>query len=385
MALTLNDFSGAETGGLEEVFSVSGTPTASDVNPRSGAYAYRFAAGDNIIFTPFTPIADAGSGYVCGASFNFDDVTPSANILFFRMREGVGNTFLRLELDTSGNVLLKNSPGTTIRTITTPFIAGINYFVEVYFQHADPGDCEIFINNVSQGTNSSDFTAGGTFDRFNPTNSGSSATTFDMDDYYLLSGATAATDRYRNFKVKAFQNTAEDATDQGDTLADGTWALVSETPANEGTLNDAQYQDTGNLTGSTIMDEGTRAGPSGDSDITGATIKGAKFLGTYKRGAGGGRTHSMLTGSDETVSGFPQATTTIALTTDYVVHERLVAAGVVEVPTISDFFQMGFSKSATAGQNIFCGDQWAMLGYVPLSGPPPIINLVMAPYTPAGR
>ena len=61
-----------------------------------------------------------------------------------------------------------------------------------------------------------------------------------------------------------YQNTVEDATDQGDALANGTWALVSETPLNEGTSNDAQYVDTGNLTGSTICDEGTRAGPSGD-------------------------------------------------------------------------------------------------------------------------
>ena len=50
MALALNDFSGAETGGLEETSATVGTPSAPTTNPRSGARAYRLAAGDAIEF-----------------------------------------------------------------------------------------------------------------------------------------------------------------------------------------------------------------------------------------------------------------------------------------------------------------------------------------------
>ena len=45
MALALNDFSGAETGGLKEASATVGTPSAPTANPRSGARAYRLAAG----------------------------------------------------------------------------------------------------------------------------------------------------------------------------------------------------------------------------------------------------------------------------------------------------------------------------------------------------
>ena len=57
MALALNDFSGAETGGLEETSATAGTPIAPTANPRSGARAYRLAAGDAIEFAPFAASA----------------------------------------------------------------------------------------------------------------------------------------------------------------------------------------------------------------------------------------------------------------------------------------------------------------------------------------
>ncbi len=76
MALALNDFSGAETGGLEETSATVGTPSAPTANPRSGARAYRLAAGDAIEFAPFATVADAGTDYVIGASVSFDNVTP---------------------------------------------------------------------------------------------------------------------------------------------------------------------------------------------------------------------------------------------------------------------------------------------------------------------
>ena len=366
MALILRRICGFETGGLEQAVAVTGTPSVQGTTVKNGTWALNCSPAATV--EEFILASDfSGLDLLIGFWFQTADVTPAANIDFFKEGDTGSNINIAIRLKTDGDIAILDSVGTEVATGTPSLTNSQWHFIEIIFAPTGSGDAEVIIDGSSVvSATAEDFLSGGSFGKLyfrGADNTGGNPEVY-FDDIYDYTGATG-TDVLGDFVVKAYQNTAEDATDQGDTLADGTWALVSETPGNSGTSNDAFYENTGNLTGSTIMDEGTRAGPSGDSDITGATIKAAEFIGTYKRGTGGGRTHSMLTGSDETVSGFPQATTTIVLTTNYVVHTRFVAAGVVEVPTTSDFFQMGFSKSATAGQDIFCGDQWAMLGYVP--------------------
>ena len=111
-------------------------------------------------------------------------------------------------------------------------------YFELFWEHVDSGNWELFIDGTSVGSASSRDMDGGSAiatSGFFGTNTG----TFYYDDIYWLSGATAATDRLGGGaspnggsgpEVFMYQNTAEDATDQGDTLDDGTWALVSEIP-----------------------------------------------------------------------------------------------------------------------------------------------------------
>ncbi len=205
MALALNDFSGAETGGLEETSATVGTPSAPTANPRSGARAYRLAAGDAIEFAPFAAVADAGTGYVVGASVSFDDVSPAAAVPFLSLREGAAE-FLRLELTTGGDVLVIDASGATIRTISGPFTAAAHHFVEIYFQHSASATVEVFIDDASQGSDSArDLTDGGTFDTVRFENAAASATTLDIDDYYLKAGATTAADRFGPVEVFGYQ------------------------------------------------------------------------------------------------------------------------------------------------------------------------------------
>jgi hypothetical protein len=283
---------------------------------------------------------------------------------------GGGNDPITMQLDTDRTLIVIDRDNVARITSTTALSVDTYYFIELYWQNLDSGNAELFINSVSEGTTSArDFkettlVVDGYSIRSNLT---ASEPDHFFDDVYILTGASSASDRLSNFAVKTYQSTDVGATDQGDTLADGTWALVSETPGNEGTSNDAQYQDTGNLTGSTITDGGDRPGPSGDSDVTGATIKGAKYISNLMRGTGGGRTHTILHGnSGDGVT----ATADLGLTVDFLIYEVLSESASI-VPTESEFMQMGFSKSATGGQDIFCGDQWAMLGYVPAAGNAP--------------
>ncbi len=370
MALTLNNFTGFETQGAEEASAIGGTPTYPTTDVRSGGACLLLDGSSDSYTLPWVAsgVTDAGGDYIFGGAVKFASLTEDIGG-FIDIRDDLGGGLLRLRVGASGKIELSDNSATVVITSTNAVGTSAYHFIEVYFEFVGTNaNAELFIDGVSEGTTSTgDFLASGTsVDILRCLHDGSNNVRFD--DIYILSGAASAADRFGDFSVKTYQNTAEDATDQGDALADGTWALVSETPSNSGTSNDASYVDTGNLTGSTIMDEGDRAGPSGDSDVTGATIKGAKFISNLKRTSGGGRDHKILYGNDSDWASTSQAATAdLGLTVDYVIHEVLTVDTNL-VPTSSESFQQGFSKSATAGQDIFCGDQWAMLGYVPATG-----------------
>ena len=394
MANVLGNLVGFETGGLEETVASAGTPDATEETVvrfgiRSCKLAGAATSASIDIDTNVAGTTGSTTNHIVGFAFQTNDITPTTDVDILEAQTGAGGKPIGLRFEaTTGDLIVLDNASNEVGTITAPFTVNTWHYIELWHENTSGAgansDCEVFIDEISKITiTNEDFDLGATISFYRFTGGTTTNEDIYIDDFYTLfdtAQISTSADVFGDFAVKGFQNTAEDATDQGDTLADGTWALVSETPGNSGTSNDASYVDTGNLTGSTIMDEGSRAGPSGDSDVTGATIKGAKFISNLKRGTGGGRTHTILHGnSGDGVT----ATADLELTASYVIHEVLSELASI-VPTESESFQMGFSKSATAGQDIFCGDQWAMLGYVPASGPAaPIPSLVMAPYVPA--
>ena len=389
MALQVNNFTGFETGDTLEALSIAGSPTFPITDVRSGGRKLFLDVGSEKYTLPWVDnVTDAGGDYIIGFAVKF--ASTSSDPTAFATVSDTNGSIIEINVDNNNSIVVE-SQGVDQITSSEEVIGTSSYhYIEVYFQHSDSGNAELFIDGVSQGTaTAQDFSRGGSLDStvgllFNHDGSND----ISIDDVYILSGASSASDAFGDAEVFPYQNTAEDATDQGDTLADGTWALVSETPLNEGTSNDAQYVDTGNLTGSTICDEGTRAGPSGDANVDGdSNIKAAKWIGRFKRGAGGGRTHNFYGGNDG--AGANHATwiasndaKTLAMSLDTVYATFTMLSESTEVPSSTEDFQYGFSKSATGGQDIFCGDIWAMLLHVPSTGPAPTINLVMAPYIP---
>jgi hypothetical protein len=357
MALTLNDFSGAETGGLEETSATVGTPTAPTANPRSGARAYRLAAGDAIEFAPFATVADAGTDYVVGASVSFDDVSPAAAVPFLSLREGAAE-FLRLELTTGGDVLVVDAGGATIRTISGPFTAAAHHFVEVYFQHSASGTVEVFIDDASQGSDSArDLTDGGTFDTVRFENAAASAATLDVDDYYLKSGATAAADRFGPVEVFGYQAWPSSDTDNGSALDLGTWDLAGETPLDASAGHIVSY--TANNKNGSADSDGTGGGPSGDSNIDGdSNIKAAKWVFHAQRTNGSNSAPFLRYGDTggTTDSGD-------ILTTDFANHVFL--SETTNVPSSTQFFRMGGGKGS-GGRDVEIGEMWGMLLHVPV-------------------
>jgi len=357
MALALNDFSGAETGGLEETSATVGTPSAPTTNPRSGARAYRLAAGDAIEFAPFATVADAGTDYVVGASVSFDDVTPAAAVPFLSLREGAAE-FLRLELTPGGDVRVVDANGATIRTITGPFTAAAHHFVEIYFQHSASATVEVFIDDASQGSDSAqDLTDAGTFDTVRFENAAASAATLDVDDYYLKSGATAAADRFGPVEVFGYQAWPNSGTDNGSALDVGTWDLAGETPLDASAGHIVSY--TANNKNGSADSDGTGGGPSGDPNIDGdSNIKAAKWVFHARRTTGSNSAPFLRYGDTGATTDSGDILTTAFA--DY-----FFLSETTNVPSSSQFFRMGGGKGS-GGRDVEIGEMWGMLLHVPV-------------------
>ena len=361
MALTLNNFVGFETQGLEEASATVGSPTIVTAVNRTGAASIEVGSGDEYsIPWVASGVTDAGSGYVFG--FGLRRNSNVANIQVLQILDDAGGGIFSVATDTSGNLIIRDAVATQLGTATHVLSNDTFYFVVVYAQlNSASAAWEWFVDNVSKESGTgADLTDGNAFGSSSSVLRLSSGSTLVMnfDDVYILSGATSAADRFGNFGILTYQTTDGAQTDLGDMLEDGNWGLVSETPVNEGVLNDAGYAGTPKA-GGTQTDSGTRLGPSGDSRITGTpTIKGAKWIHRLKRGTGGGSTHQKRYGN----SGDGMTDTTVTLTTSYANFFTLSEAGTI-VPTASEYFQQGFN--VTGAQDITCAEIWAMLGFVP--------------------
>ena len=207
MALTLNRFIGFETGGLEEAISTGGSPDATEATvvrsgirslllPHSGTHQYKF----NV----FSTVADAGTDYVLGFAFRTDDITPAAKVKFLQVREGT-NAIVLLQLAIDGDLELLDDAESIIGTAATPFTNNTWHFIEIYFQHSTSAAVEVFVDGASVigPLSAKDLSAGGTLDivDFDQISSNDTSNLY-FDDFYFLSGATAASDRYGDFAVK---------------------------------------------------------------------------------------------------------------------------------------------------------------------------------------
>jgi len=401
MAVILRNLIGFETGGLEEAQVVVGSPDATEATiVRSGIRSLKMGAAATPAEYHIENIGDGSGNNNIGFGMYLTDVTPATNIDFWQMFNELATPtrLFSLRFKTDGNIALVDANGTEGASAASGMSVNTFHFIE-YF-HDTVSNNSVFkvwvdgnliidtTDDIDPGGASADRALDGRF--IGADNTAGNPDIYFEDFYWYTGGAADASDRLGDAEVFMYQNTVEDATDQGDALADGTWALVGEIPLNEGTSNDAQYVDTGNLTGSTICDSAdsnARPGPSGDSNIDGdSNIKAAKWIGRFKRGSGGGRTHNFYGGNDGAganhatwIASNDAKTLDLDLTTSYQTFSMISES--TEVPNSSEDFQYGFSKSATAGQDIFCGEIWAMLLHVPDTGPAvPIPSLVMAPY-----
>jgi hypothetical protein len=199
MALTLGNFIGFETGGIEEASGTVGTPSVTtSYTPPTGTYCLNIGgtSGHTYKINAFELNSDAGDDQIFGFRFKMTNepavssgwtcVSARENgdhILGVRIYNDAGNVKLRLE-DDSANT----ATGTTTISLNTWYV------IEVKWDHvASGGTATLYLDGSSEITlSSADLSAGGTFDEYWIVSSNGQQTIYD--DFYCYSGATSVTE-----------------------------------------------------------------------------------------------------------------------------------------------------------------------------------------------
>jgi len=360
----INNFWGAETGGLQELVALSGTVTAQQSIIKGGAWAYQINDDSSMEFHPFESVADAGGEHIIGAWIRLSAVTATSEnlVLFNGLQSGSTYEHFWVELDTSGNILYRDADDVVQRTVSSPPITvDTLHLFELYWKpHDTTGFMELFIDGVSQGLTSNIDTindTGTTFDRLrfgDGTGTGSGITMY-VDDIYYMSGCTSSADRLGPVEVISYRSNLNSATpDSGNILNSGVWADCQEVPFSE--TNVAVYTGTA-FNGYILTDDvggsaGT-GGPDTDANLTGSVVA-TKGVWRMKRGNGGSTSHLGRIGqqSNNVYVGF-------SLTTSYAnrftVNENSVS---LILPGL-----LGFGNNGN--QDTYCADMLYQILHVP--------------------
>ncbi len=293
----INNFTGFETQGLEETNSAAGTPTFETINQRTGGSALILDDTAEEYDFPWVAdgITDAGDDYVIGFAFR---KSANAADIFLRILDDAAGLVLRLNLLSGGDIEFRNSGGSLLDT-SAVLNSDQWYYFEIYFENTNTGAWEWFQDGVSIGSGTSDFQPAAS-----PALGASSliklegiaTVTLLFDDVYILSGATAATDRLGGGTINEmpevfmYQNDRNEGDGTADlsaisggglTLNSGEWTDAANTPGSEASsadftgtpLDGVAYADGGarrgpaNLTGDTYYFDTSDAGPRDNDSV----------------------------------------------------------------------------------------------------------------------
>lgn len=370
MALTLNNFVGFETGGLEEAQSIGGAPAVNTNAPvRTGSSSLKLlgaAVRPYFAIDAFEGGGDQGDDLIVGFAFRTNDLTPSVNVDFLWAINGT-SIHIRLRLTGGGDLVLVDSTNTQRGIEPSPFTVDTWHFIELRWQNLNIGAADVYIDGAPTAISVTlrDFLA---VDAFDPVNGAGyrlrGGTTANEDifieDFYCMSGASGVGDFLGDAEVFKYQSVkASDTPDAGSVLDAGTWDKAGETPL-AATATNPEYESTGAGSVDSNAANGSPEGPKNDGRIDGdASIKGMKGISNMKRSGGGGTAHYILMGND--VDGTTRSVDidpTTAFVNYFFVSE---AAGIV--PLSTEYCSIGFEMDNA--QDYECQEQWAMLLHVP--------------------
>ncbi len=382
-ALTLNNFIGFETNGVNEALSSGGTPTLSTTT-HSGDWSLQFdAAADEYDAAIITGAStDSDNDFIFGFAIRWSDKVPSSsNVTFASVRDDGALVPWQIQIQTDSDIRFVDANNTIIDAdIADPFTANEWHIIEVRWQHSETGAFDAHIDGSSVISETGvDLSHGGTigaddaFYRFE----GAVGADFLVDDIYSFSGGTGTADFLGNPEIFRYQGCSgspgcdNSATpDTGDNLDQGVWQDLGETPLSSDATEPAY---TGAALDGEIYTDDTqsgnnfRHGPHDDTNIDGTSnIKGAKLFWVLRRGNGSGTVHSGHYGND---SGAATVTASLTLDNDFlnffVIDGGPFGGGSgANPPDDTEHWKLGFGKDS-GGRDIFAEEMWGFTLHVP--------------------
>ena len=312
MALTLNNITGFETQDTKEAQVESGSDFTT-TNPRSGASCLILNTAGNQFTLPWIVLGatDAGSDYIIGMAIRKSG-NPGSDFSIATVLDDSSSAVLAIALTTSGTIDLKDAEAAVL---DTSFALNNDqwYYIEIYAEiNSASGAWEWFIDGSSEGSDTgADLTDGNSFGTSTSTRlilqDIGSSDEICFDDVYILSGATAATDRLGGTTAaempEVFGYQSGPNTTRTGTPTNGTFTETGDTPGVD-EADDTALEAAGAsaLTLTCDLDEGSNArglegGPAaGAADVSG-TIIGAKWIYNLKRSNGSGTSMRYLFGN----------------------------------------------------------------------------------------
>jgi hypothetical protein len=354
MALTINNFVGFETGDGAEI--LAGSSFVLGTNPRTGTYSAGVTANSSIQIDCFGIKADAGSNYIAGYAYETPSVLePSSLWRIFRGWDGSAELFSVRK--TSDHKLAIYDVGGVVRaTSTNTFSTSTEYFIEIYFSiHDTTGSVDVIVDGTSWVSVGSIDTATGTALASVYINGCGDTVSYRtyIDDFYFMSGATAASDRLGDCEV--YGHVADETTavfDYGGSVGDRT--VDSGTIDNSATI---PFSDAASFIRSTASLLDGHDGIALDVGITEDPIA-LKGIWRMKRDGGGGTAHYGLIG---VANGTVNQSADFAPTTAYVNYIDIFETN---VPTAAQTLGLG-ARDDAGGQNYDCSGMIGMVLHVP--------------------
>ena len=327
-----------------------------------------------------------------GMYFKFSDLSPTTEYVFVSVTfDGgeavvdISQTGFALILETDGDVrVVDEFDAGTIATINDPFTVDTWHRLEIRTEHTDgDGEIQIWLDgseilanqdpvDVASYVNTTHIAVGGSptsseevyfasaYARVNSTATTDRVTGSDADQEWEVIGP------YSHDKTGASPDDDGGGTGGGGDNLDGDgalWQTTADIPFSDETKDTdvAEYDGTP-LDGSCYTDGGSRAGPSGDSNIDGdSNIVAFKGIFRVERGTGGGSTHSLYFGNDNDAGGAGGKVDLTLITAPS--NASIVSEDAAVMPLSTENARLGFGVSGN--QNIYLYDTAAFVLHLP--------------------
>lgn len=373
MALKLQMLEGFEQGLLTAIgVTTGGTPTIDTGLVRSGA------AGTYIINCPNSTATSGrmqlsinqngtlNANKAAGIWFNASAI-PGAGVWSTIAQFQNGNTdVFQMQIGNVDEVRFNDTTNGVLATSTSSPLTAATWHLLEWFVipgGSSNGSGDITIDGVSACSFSATTTRTDNCDNFEVLGRDDVSTgQVYFDDFYCLDEATGTGDYYGDIECVALQGDGTTSTG-GDALETGSWANAMQQPFVD---NDNGYTSdpASDLEGYCDTQGGSRAGPSGNSDIDGdSNIKGAVYVFWASRGGGSGTGDVKTIKAGNATDGL-NASKDISATigtnpgSHYVVSE---AANVV--PTSSQFARLAITHNGA--RDFYLNDALVYIAHVP--------------------